>query len=483
MKKTLMILGLLAIPVLFICSQRRGHQAGDDKGYVIDTLASNLVVPWQIVFLPDKSLLFTERPGRVRLFRNGKLRDKPILVVHDIPLRNKTGMLGMAIHPNFLQNHFVYLAHDYGTADAMNLKVVRYEFMNDTLINPKIIIDGLPANQNHTGCRLVFGPDHKLWVTTGDADQPIRAQDLKYYNGKVLRINDDGTIPTDNPFFKNDTAKKEIWTYGHRNVQGLVFEPGTGTLFNTEHGPTGGDEINIDKKGDNYGWPIIHHREKHEGMHSPLAEFTPSIAPGEALFYTAGAFPQLKNNLLIACLRGEGILRVTLHHDTVASEEMLLKNTYGRIRSIATGSDGYIYFSTSQEDPVEGKHRPGFDMLLRMRPAGSRNTDIAGQKLMTTAPQNTKPIAARTGAALFQQLCASCHGDRLQGKMGSTPNLAAGKFLHGADKASINRNITNGIMNKGMPSWNGAISKADISRLTEYIYAHNRKHSIKKTSH
>lgn len=474
MKKFAIILSLLAVPVLFMSiRQHKAVLPGDDKGYVIDTLATDLVVPWQIVFLPDNTILFTERPGRVRIYRNGKLKAKPALIVPNIPLKNKTGMLGMALHPDFLKNHFVYVAHDYGNTDTMHLKVVRYEFVNDSLINPRIIISGLPANQNHTGCRMVFGPDHKLWITTGDADQPARAQDLKYYNGKILRLNDDGTIPPDNPFYSNDTAKKEIWSYGHRNVQGLVFEPGTGTLFNTEHGPTGGDEINIVKKGDNYGWPVIHHRMAHTGMHSPLAEFTPSIAPGEAMFYTANAFPQLKNNLLVACLRGECIMRVTLTRDTIASEEALLKNVYGRIRSIVTGPDGYIYFSTSQIDPVEGSPRPHYDILLRMRPSGSKNTTLAAQKI-TTIVQSSKQVQNQTGAVLFQQLCASCHGTRLQGN-GKTQNLALGKFLYGADKASITRNISNGIISNGMPSWSGAVSKTDINKLAAYIYYHSRR--------
>lgn len=473
MKKGLVIICISALITSAFIRHTGSKTAIDAPGYVIDTLATDLTVPWQLVFLPDNTLLFTERPGRVRIYRNSKLVQKPALVVPDIPLRNKSGMLGMVIHPDFANNHFVYVAHDYLQGNLMRLRVTRYEFKNDTLVNPFQIIEGIPANQNHTGCRLVFGPGKKLFITTGDADQPALAQDLKAYNGKILRVNDDGSVPGDNPFFSNDTAHKEIWSYGHRNTQGLAFEPGTGTLFNTEHGPTGGDEINIIRKGQNYGWPVIHHDLTHAAMNSPLIQFTPSIAPGEAMFYTANAFPQLKGYLLVGCLRGEEILKVQLAHDKITGQEVMLKQQYGRIRSIVTGPDGFIYFSTSQLDPVEGTPRPHYDMILRMRPSGTMNTALLAQKLVA-GKKASKPAQRETAAIMFRQLCASCHGSRLQGN-GQTRDLSAGKFRYGADRASIKKNITNGIIDQGMPSWNGAISKTDINRITEYIYLKTRK--------
>jgi glucose/arabinose dehydrogenase/cytochrome c5 len=473
-KKGLLLMCLLSIVgTAFIYDNRPALPAPQANGYTIDTLARDLVVPWQITFLPDNSMLFTERPGRVRIYRDGKLLAKPAFVIPDMPLRNKSGLLGMCIHPNFAANRFIYIANNYLLDNQMRLQITRYEFKNDTLINPFTILKGIPANQNHTGCRLVFGPDKKLYITSGDADQPALAQDLKAYNGKILRVNDDGTIPNDNPFYNNDTARKEIWTYGHRNTQGLAFEPGTGTLFNTEHGPTGGDEVNIIKKGENYGWPVIHHRDTRDGMNSPLAEYTPSIGPGEAMFYSAKAFPQLQGYLLVACLRGESILKLQLDHDKVIGQEVLLKQQYGRIRSRGTGPEGCIYFSTSQIDPGEGQPRPHYDMILRMRPAGSTNAPLSSQKLAITK-ESAKPAAKQTAAIMFQQLCASCHGSNLQGT-DKTQNLIAGKFKYGSDKKSIIKNITNGITDQGMPSWNGAISKADIDRIGNYIWLKTRK--------
>lgn len=438
-------------------------------GFKIDTLADNLRVPWQLVFLPDQSMLFTEREGRVRIYRKGHLLPKPAFIANDVVLRNKTGVLGMCIHPDFAENNFVYLAFNYTLGDRMKLRIIRFVLKKDTLIDPFVILKDIPANQNHTGCRLVFGPDKKLYITTGDADQPMLSQDLKAYNGKILRLNDDGTIPIDNPFFKSDTARKEIWSYGHRNPQGLVFQKGTGIIFETEHGPTGGDEVNIIKKGANYGWPVIHHDDTRSGMELPIAQYTPSVGPGEAMFYEGSKIPQLKGKLLVACLRGESILAITLQNTKVVNQQVLLKNTYGRIRSLVTGPDGYIYFSTSMHDPGEGHPRDEHDdMILRLRPAGS--SIISSQQLARSTSAKGKK---QTPALLFQQLCASCHGDNLLGTDRGKP-LRKGTFKYGADQQALVKNITNGIVDKGMPAWQGAISDADIKNIANYILSYSK---------
>jgi len=432
--------------------------------FKVDTLAKDLTVPWQITFLPDGTMLFTERPGVVRLYRNGKLSLKPILQVNDIKAETKTGLLGMAVDPAFEKTRFIYLSHNYGENNRLWLRVVRYEFNNDTLTHPKTLIEQIPAARNHTGCRLAFGADQKLYISTGDADQPILAQDLKTYNGKILRINKDGSIPSDNPFVKNDTAHQEIWSYGHRNPQGLAFNPDTKQLYATEHGPTGGDEVNIIEKGANYGWPVIHHQESRAGMITPFLEYSPSIGPAEARFYNGKAFPQLNNNLLVACLRGESILRIEMEQGKVIKQEVLLKKQYGRIRSLVVGPDGYIYISTSNLDLPESKGERPYDMILRLRPSKTK-TDQLAQNISS----NNKTAALKvTPASLFKQLCASCHGDNLQGTE-TVYSLKEGKFKHGADKQSIIRNITDGIIDKGMPAWNGAISKKDIESMADYI--------------
>lgn len=465
--KSLLITGLVLLISAFMYQDKRHQTKIPEDGFVIDTLMKNLFVPWQIVFLPDRTMLFTEREGRVRIYRDGRVVAKPAFIVPNIPLRNKTGLLGMCIHPEFVINKFVYLANNYTKDNRMKLRVVRYQFKNDTLINPFVIIEGLPANQNHTGCRLLFGPDKMLYITTGDADEPRLAQDLKAYNGKILRFNADGTIPLDNPFHGVDTALHSIWTYGHRNPQGLAFQPGTDFLFGSEHGPSGGDEINKIIAGGNYGWPIVHHRESRAGMASPIAEYTPSIAPSEAMFYSAKQFPQLQGHLLVACLRGECILDIQLDKGTIVSQDVLLKGRYGRIRSLVTGPDGYIYFSTSQNDPPEGVARPEYDMILRMRPSGISNSKISSQKLVVKTSAKRPAIISKT-AVLYQQMCGSCHGNNLQGTERAKGLLGA-RLVYGSTKPAIVRTITNGVMLKGMPAWNGAITKPDIDKIADYI--------------
>ncbi|PWK75361.1 glucose/arabinose dehydrogenase [Mucilaginibacter oryzae] len=451
-------------------TDKKVRLADTSVGFKIDTLVTNVIVPWQITFLPDSSMLFTERAGRVRIYRNKKLLPKPALTISDVALDKKTGLLGMCLHPAFAQNKWIYVASNYTDNNRIRVRVARYAFRNDSLVNPFTIIKDIPGNQNHTGCRLVFGPDKKLYITTGDADQPILAQDLKALNGKILRVNDDGTIPADNPFAKNDTARKEIWSYGHRNPQGLVFEPTTGVLFDSEHGPTGGDEINIIKPGQNYGWPLIHHQDKREGMTSPLLEYTPSIGPSEAMFYHGNAFPELKGILLVACLRGESILRIKLDNDKPVAQEVLLKKQYGRIRSLVTGPDGYLYISTSHHDPPEGKGEPPYDMILRLRPSKEKTK----QQAQSIAINKKITVQKQTAAVMFQQLCAACHGNHLQGTE-KTKSLLGRNFSHGANKAAIINNITNGIIAKGMPSWRGAISKKDIAKIADYVWVKSKQ--------
>ncbi|GAA4201651.1 hypothetical protein GCM10022289_15390 [Pedobacter jeongneungensis] len=228
--------------------------------------------------------------------------------------------------------------------------------------------------------------------------------------------------------------------------------------------------MNIIQKGGNYGWPVIHHQEARAGMITPLLEYTLSIGPSEATFYNANAFPRLKNNLLIACLRGESILRIEMDKGKVIKQEILLKKQYGRIRSMVVGPDGYLYLSTSNFDLPESKGERPYDMILRLRPSNTKENQIA----QTISSNNKTAKTENTPAIMFKQLCASCHGDKLQGTE-TVYSLVGGKFKHGADKQSIINNINNGIIDKGMPAWNGAISKKDIERLADYMLSESIK--------
>lgn len=454
--------------------------------FVVDTMAVNLVVPWDIAFLPDSNMLFTERPGRVRLMKNGQLKLSPVLTIPDVEVRGKMGLLALCLHPDFTVNKMVYLAYNYRVNNATFLRVASYTYLNDSLINQQLIIEQIPGVFNHTGCRLKFGPDKKLYITTGDADVPRLSQDLKALNGKTLRINADGSIPKDNPFTKSDTARKEIWTYGHRNSQGIAFQPGTGFLYNSEHGPTGGDEINIVTKGNNYGWPLSHHRTNVEGTMRPAMEFTPSIGPAAAIFYSGKVFPSMKGNLLVACMRGEAILKIEFVGKKINAYNFLLKNNYGRIRALAEGPDGYIYFSTSHIDPPESNTKPGddnYDMILRIRPATME--EIKSKKAISInrvnlqqainleksiAPTITgKPAKSGNSAILlYKQLCAGCHGADMKG-VDIKPGLLNRKLNYGNSFTAIKKSILDGVVTKGMPAWRGVLPDKDATEMTNYI--------------
>jgi aldose sugar dehydrogenase len=346
----------------------------------VETVAENLEIVWSIVFAPDGRMFFTERPGRLRVIENGKLREKAFFTIPDIELSGESGLMGMTLHPNFAENHFVYLAYAYQDATKQqNVRVVRYRETGETLVEAKTIIEAIPASKFHAGTRLRFGPDAKLYITTGDATKQKRAQNLSLINGKTLRLNDDGTIPNDNPFVNQKDARGEIWTYGHRNAQGMDFQPETGLMFQTEHGPslidgvslfkrTGGDEVNIVERGKNYGWDKISHNMTKAGMETPIIEFSPAVAPASGMFYRGTLFPEFKNNFLFGALKGEMIVRLVMDGRKIVSRDNLLEKQYGRIREVAEAPDGSIYFSTSNRDG-RGDAAKSDDRILRITPA------------------------------------------------------------------------------------------------------------------
>lgn len=339
----------------------------------VETVASGLEVPWGFAWLPNKDLIFTERKGRVRIIESGKLRTEPIFTVPDVEPTGESGLMDISLHPDFAKNNFIYLAYSYNN-DGKRVKVVRYKFASNAFTEPKVIIDNIPGAPNHAGMRARFGPDGKLYVTTGDSTDWNLAQKLDSLAGKTLRLNDDGTVPQDNPFVGQKDARSEIWSYGHRNAQGLAWQPGSGLMFQTEHGPSffegkgsGGGEVNIVEKGKNLGWSEIHHTEKREGMVSPLLEYSPACAPGSGMFYNGSALPAFKGNFFFGCLKSARIIRVTLDGRNVVAQENLLDGTFGRIREMEEGPDGYIYFSTSNRDG-RGSPSKDDDRIMRIVP-------------------------------------------------------------------------------------------------------------------
>lgn len=351
-------------------------QAKDQVSFRVETIIGNIEVPWSIVWTPDGRMFFTEREGRVRVYQNGKLRPAPLFTVPDVEPSGESGLMSIALHPQFASNHLLYLSYAFKAADGQRVRVVRYRESPTGLTDRTVIVENIPAAQNHAGCRLRFGPDNKLYITTGDATERELAQRLDSLAGKILRVNDDGTIPADNPFVGQQNARPEIWSYGHRNGQGIDWQPGTNFLFETEHGPSGfdgpggGDEVNIIDKGKNYGWPVIHHTQTRAGMEAALLEYTPACAPASGVFYRGAVFPQFRGNFFFGCLRGTRLIRVVLDGRRVVRQENLLEGKYGRIRDVAEGPDGYLYFSTSNRDG-RGSPAPDDDRIIRLVPLKS----------------------------------------------------------------------------------------------------------------
>ena len=381
-----------ALLVVISCGQPQGQrssggQAGvgtdggrvaeaksDAASYSVETVVGGLQVPWSIVFTPDGRMLFTERPGRVRVFEQGRLRAEPLAVISDVEAAAESGLMGMTLHPRFAENRWLYLGYAY-KQDGTKVRVVRFKETGSGLAERTLIIEGIPAERYHAGTRLRFGPDQKLYITTGDAAERQLAQQLNSYAGKTLRLNDDGTVPSDNPFVGRANVRPEIWSYGHRNAQGLDFQPETNLMFQTEHGPSGfdgpggGDEVNIVERGKNYGWPTIHHRETREGMEAPLLEYTPAVAPASGMFYRgtgSAALQQFRGNYFFGALRGTSLIRVVLEGRRVVSQERLFQGQYGRIRDVAEAPDGSIYFSTSNRDG-RGSPASDDDRIMRIK--------------------------------------------------------------------------------------------------------------------
>jgi aldose sugar dehydrogenase len=334
--------------------------ASDGTRYAVQVVLTNLEVPWSLAFAPDGRLFITERPGRVRIAQNGALLPQAALTVSDVAATGEAGVMGLALHPGFGSNRFVYVAYTAraGSGGMVN-RVVRYREAGNQLGEPMVILDNIPAANIHDGCRLRFGPDGKLYVTMGDAAVPSVSQDPASLNGKILRLNEDGSLPADNPF-----PASFVYSLGHRNPQGIDWQPGTGELWGTEHGATGNDELNRLLPGRNYGWPTIEANRTQAGMETPVLFYDPAIAPSGLAFYApSGGTPieGFRNNAFFATLRGLHLHRVIFNPGdprTVRSEERLLENRFGRIRDVVTGPDGAIYFCTNNRD---GRGSPAGD--------------------------------------------------------------------------------------------------------------------------
>jgi len=342
----------------------RAPAVKSDMRFSVTTVASGLDHPWGLRFLPDGRMIVTERAGRLRLVTAKSQMSPPIAGVPAVLTNSgQAGLFDVVLDPGFAQNHTLYLAYFERRPNGQGLSVARAKFEDGAspkLAELKIIFRAQPESGPaiNLGGRLIANKDGTLFVTVGDRfTERDKAQDLSADNGKIVRINTDGSIPKDNPFASRKGARGEIWTLGHRNPEGLAMRPSDGSLWDVEHGAKGGDEINLVKPGHNYGWPVITYGVDYSGekigeghakpgMDQPVYYWDPSIAPSGMAFYTGDLFPQWKGNLFIGALKFKDVRRLVMKGDRIVGEEVLLSNLNDRIRDIRQGPDGALYILT-----------------------------------------------------------------------------------------------------------------------------------------
>lgn len=329
----------------------------------VTEVAGGLSHPWGLAFLPDGGMLVTERGGRLRLIDEGRLVPEPIGGVPQVYASGQGGLLDVAVDPAFARNGLVYLSYADSDSTGTTTRVVRARLDGSRLVENEVIFDGKPraSGRNHYGSRLAFGPEGMLYISIGERQERDRAQELDDHGGKIIRIHPDGRVPQDNPFVSRSGAQPEIWSYGHRNPQGLAFRPGTDELWEQEHGARGGDEVNLVHRGLNYGWPVITHGVDYSGlpigvgkvkagMEQPAFVWTPSIAPSGLAFYQGDAFPEWQGDMLVGALKFELLVRLTMDGQRIVAEERMLEGELGRIRDVRVGPDGLVYILNDEDE-------------------------------------------------------------------------------------------------------------------------------------
>lgn len=339
----------------------------------VSTLTEGLSHPWSLAFLPDGRMLVTERPGRLRIIgKDFKLEPQPVGGVPAVAAVGQGGLLDVVLHPKFADNNLVYLSYSAGDRNGIGTEVARGVLKGNQLENVQVIFRMQPKLRTgyHFGSRIVFDRDGFLFITLGDRGEMERAQNPGDHNGSVIRLHDDGRVPKDNPFTGKPGWLPEKFTLGNRNMQGATLHPQSGLLWTHEHGPQGGDEINVIRAGTNYGWPVITYGANYgtgtkigegtakEGMAQPLHRWVPSIAPSGMAFYTGNPFPKWRGDLFVGALKDQMLVRLKLDGEKVVHEERILKNTLGRIRDVRAGPDGFIYLLTDEPNGVLARLEP-----------------------------------------------------------------------------------------------------------------------------
>jgi aldose sugar dehydrogenase len=364
----------------------------EKQTFKMEVVARNLETPWGLAFLPDGRLLVTERPGRLRIVDRGTLLPDPVKGLPKVWEKQDGGLLDVEVHPDYARNGWIYLSYSEtlpgaapaapaapqageggrgGPPDPPSMTViVRGKINKDNEWVEQQVVFRAPAaiynsSNAHYGSRFIFDKERHLFFSLGDKQQKMDAQDLSKPTGKIHRINDDGTVPDGNPFAKKPGALPTIWSYGHRNPQGLAWNPVTGKLWESEHGPNGGDEVNIIEPGRNYGWGVITMgnepgitKQSEPGMEQPVVYYTPTLAPSAIVFYTGDKYPEWKNNLFVSGLAGQQLRRLEVDGDKVTHQEAVF-NQFGRVRDVIVGPDGYLYVALQVPGQVLPQSTPG----------------------------------------------------------------------------------------------------------------------------
>jgi glucose/arabinose dehydrogenase len=357
-------------------AQAAAPNAAAQEQYRVVPVVEGLENPWSMAFLPNGDMLVTEKAGRLRMIRGGQLQSEPIGGVPAVLARGQGGLLDVVLHPGFANNRLVYLSYSKPNVNGNQntTAVIRGRLEGNQLTNVQEIFEAraYSGGGGHFGSRMVFDRNGFLFITVGDrqvspslnsptAGRNHPAQSLASHHGKVIRLHDDGRVPTDNPFVDRAGALPEIWSYGHRNLQGLALHPQTGDLWETEHAPQGGDELNIIQRGRNYGWPVIgmgvnyggaviHEDTIAAGMELPVHYWKPSIGTSGLMIYNGDKFPQWRGNAFAGGLVGQQIARLTLNGRRVTSSELIFQRQ-GRVRDIRQGPDGFIYIAIDRNTP------------------------------------------------------------------------------------------------------------------------------------
>gem|GEM_PF-108169 len=484
-KKFLLVPALIIFGLFFLisCQEENSHENNWQPSYlahlelgsttlVATAVAENMEVPWEVTWGPDDKLWFTEQNGSVYRMDVESGERKKVLQVPDIHYQKSRGLLGMALHPELPEEPYVFLHYTYLKSDdvldkEIESRVVRYTLERDTLVSPKILLDEIPGQTYHNGSRLLISPDEKLFFAMGDAGRLDQVLDSTTLVGKIHRLNLDGSIPKDNPLPGNP-----VWSWGHRNVQGMVWTGGK--LYASEHGPANDDEINLIRPGRNYGWPKVHgycdleneqeYCETHQVV-EPLAAWTPTIAVAGLDYYDHPAVPEWQNSLLVVNLKGQALRVLPLSDDgeQVREKHIFFQKHFGRLRDLAVAPNGDLYLATSNRDwhprfqpflyDTASLIHPADDRIIRLQAATPADREILAALDNPVALQENPEAAEMPseqwnitasedrlsrGAALYQQHCALCHRPDGQGVEDLYPPLAGTNWVTGSKDRLIN---------------------------------------------